>query len=63
MIYISIDRDIFSVSQAYTALSRAKRLEDVSIDELDWLAFKVDHKAIKEYEWLETKALLIPEIL
>jgi ATP-dependent DNA helicase PIF1 len=62
-ICISLDRDIFSVGQAYTALSRAKRLEDVSIDKLDWSAFKVDHEAIKEYKRLEAKALSIPEIL
>ena len=52
-ISICLDRSIFSTGQAYTALSRARRMEDISISHLDRAAFIVDQGAVKECERLE----------
>src|SRR5271170_5333786 len=38
-ICVSLDRSVFSAGQAYTALSRAKRMTGVNISHLDRLAF------------------------
>src|SRR5947207_11686297 len=46
---ISFDSDMFCAGQAYTALSRARQLQDVSIASLDWSAFKVDQESVEEY--------------
>ena len=51
-ITVNLDEDVFSNGQAYTAISRARSLEDVHIASLDWTAFRVDAAAIKEYERL-----------
>src|SRR5271168_3438009 len=53
MITVSLDANIFSEGQAYTAISRAGRLEGVCIAALDWSAFKVDQAAVREYQRLE----------
>jgi len=42
MITVSLDANIFSDGQAYTAISWETRLENVCIAGLDWSAFKVD---------------------
>jgi ATP-dependent DNA helicase PIF1 len=42
MITVSLDANIFSEGQAYTAISRGRQLKDVCIAGLDWSAFKVD---------------------
>lgn len=60
---IGFDRSMFSAGQAYTALSRARKLADVAISHLDWDAFIVDEEAIKEYErleaiWIRHKAVI-----
>lgn len=41
--------------QAYTAISRARRWEDLLIAALSWSAIKVNEEAAKEYERLEKK--------
>ena len=53
IITISLDSNIFSNRQAYTAISCTGRLEDISIAELDWSIFKVDQEAVREYQYLE----------
>src|SRR5579859_2692091 len=50
---ICLDRSIFSTGHAYTALSCARRIEDISISHLDRAAFIVDRAAVKECERLE----------
>ena len=60
-ITLNLDEDIFSNGQAYTAISRARRLEDVNIASLDWAAFRVDTAAVKEYERLRQVASTLPE--
>jgi ATP-dependent exoDNAse (exonuclease V) alpha subunit len=60
MITISLDSDIFSYGQAYTAISRARSLESVHIASLNWSAFRADLEAIQEYERLEKLALKMP---
>jgi ATP-dependent DNA helicase PIF1 len=60
-ITLNLDEDIFSNGQAYTAISRARRLEDVHIASLDWSAFRVDTAAVKEYERLRQVAATLPE--
>ena len=50
---ICLDGSIFSAGQAYTALSCARRMEDISISHLDRAAFIVDQAAVKEFERLE----------
>ena len=50
MITVSLDANIFSEGQAYTAISRAGRLEGVCIAALDWSAFKVDQAVVREYQ-------------
>lgn len=52
-ICVNFDETIFSNGQAYTALSRAKRLEDVEIISFDPKAVKVDLEAVNEYKRLE----------
>lgn len=52
-ICLALDSTIFSVGQAYTALSRASKLEDVSITDFDIAAVKVDEEARLEYQRLE----------
>jgi ATP-dependent DNA helicase PIF1 len=63
MITVSLDANIFSDGQGYTAISRAGRLEDVCIAALDWSAFKVDQAAVKEYQRLEEVARSLPELM
>jgi len=62
MITVSLDANIFSNGQAYTAISRARRLEDVYIAALDWSAFKVDQEAVREYQRLEDISRSLPEL-
>jgi ATP-dependent exoDNAse (exonuclease V) alpha subunit len=62
-ITVSLDANIFSEGQAYTALSRARRLVDVHIAALDWSAFKVDQEAVREYQRLEEVSKSLPEFL
>ena len=62
-ITVSLDANIFSEGQAYTAISRARRLEDIYIAGLDWSAFKVDQAAIREYKRLEEVSRSLPELL
>lgn len=54
---ISFDSDMFCAGQAYTALSRAQRLQDVSIASLNWSAFKVDRSSVEEYDRLKSLEL------
>lgn len=54
-ISINLDDEMFAPGQAYTAMSRAQRWQDVSIASLSWSAFKVDEEAVKEYARLEKK--------
>jgi len=61
-ITLNLDEDIFSDGQAYTAISRARSLEDVHIASLDWSAFRVDAAAVKEYERLREIAAAFPEL-
>jgi hypothetical protein len=63
MITVSPDANIFSEGQAYTAISRAGRLEDVCIAGLDWSAFKVDQPAVREYQRLEEVSKSLPELM
>jgi ATP-dependent exoDNAse (exonuclease V) alpha subunit len=62
MITVDLNEDIFSFGQAYTAISRACKLEDVHIASLDWSAFRADPAAIKEYERLQAIAVAFPEL-
>lgn len=62
MITVSLDSDIFSHGQAYTAISQARKLENVHIASLDWSAFKADPEAIQEYKRLERLSLEFPEL-
>ena len=50
---ISFDAGMFAYGHAYTALSRARRWEDVEIIDICTEAFKVDIDAVKEYERLQ----------
>jgi ATP-dependent exoDNAse (exonuclease V) alpha subunit len=59
----SVEPIIFSEGQAYTALSRARRLVDVHIAALDWSAFKVDQEAVREYQRLEEVSKSLPELM
>ena len=65
MITVSLDANIFSDGQAYTAISRGTRLENVCIAGLDWSAFKVDQAAVnlKEYQRLEEVSKSLPELM
>jgi len=63
MITISLDANIFSDGQAYTAISRAGQLKDVCIANLDWSAFKVDQEAVREYQRLEDISRSLPELM
>jgi hypothetical protein len=58
MVSLSLNQNIFSAGQAYTAISRAHRLEDVNIASLDWSAFQVDQEAVQEYERLRAIPVL-----
>ena len=60
MITVSLDNDIFSNGQAYTAISQAGKLEDVHIASLDWSAFGADPEAIQEYRRLEQLSVELP---
>jgi len=62
-ITISLDANIFSNGQAYTAISRGTSLEGVCISRLDWSAFKVDQEAVNEYQRLEEVSRSLPEFL
>jgi ATP-dependent exoDNAse (exonuclease V) alpha subunit len=48
-ITVCLNDDVFAVGQAYVALSRARKLEDVWLTCLDLKAFKTDPSAIAEY--------------
>ena len=63
MITVSLDANIFSDGQAYTAISWGTQLENICIAELDWSAFKVDQAAVKEYQWLEEVSKSLPELM
>ncbi len=52
-ISVSLDDQMFSPGQAYTALSRCPNWNNVQIAALDRSAFKTDPGMIKEYERLE----------
>ena len=52
-ISVSLDDQMFSPGQAYTALSRCPNWDNVQIAALDRSAFKTDPDMIKEYERLE----------
>ena len=43
---------MFACGQAYVAISRAKRWEDITISSLSLDAFRVDKKVITEYNRL-----------
>jgi ATP-dependent exoDNAse (exonuclease V) alpha subunit len=49
LITIYLNDDVFIVGQAYVALSRAQKLEDVWLTCLDLKAFKTDPFAIAKY--------------
>ena len=55
-ISLSLDDQIFSAGQAYTALSRCPNWDNIQIAALDKAAFKTDPDVIKEYERLELMA-------
>jgi ATP-dependent exoDNAse (exonuclease V) alpha subunit len=55
-ISVSLDDQIFSPGQAYTALSRCPSWEHVQIMALDKSAFMVDQDVISEYNRLEIMA-------
>ncbi len=63
MITVSLDANIFSDGQAYTAISRARTLKDVHIASLNWSAFKVDQEAVREYQRLEDVSRSLPELI
>ena len=48
-ITVCLNDDVFIVGQAYVALSRARKLEDVWLICLDLKAFKTDPSVITEY--------------
>ena len=48
-ITIYLNDDVFTISQAYVALSRARKLKDVWLICLDLKAFKTDPFVIAEY--------------
>ena len=50
---ISFDAGMFAYGHAYTALSRARRWEDVDIIDICLEAFKADPEAIAEYDRLQ----------
>jgi ATP-dependent exoDNAse (exonuclease V) alpha subunit len=54
-ISINLDDEMLAPGQAYTAISRARRWEDLLIAALSWSAIKVNEEAAKEYERLEKK--------
>ena len=49
---LTLDENIFSLGQAYVALSRCSSWENVSISHLDRSAFMTDQDVISEYERL-----------
>ena len=49
LITICLNDNVFIVSQAYIALSRARKLENVWLIYLDLKAFKTDPSAITKY--------------
>jgi hypothetical protein len=55
-ISVSLDDQIFSNGQAYTALSRCTNWDNIQIASLSRSAFKTDPDVIKEYERLELLA-------
>jgi ATP-dependent DNA helicase PIF1 len=59
-ITVTLDEGIFSNGQAYTAINRARKLEDVHISSLNWAAFKVDQAVVKEYERLQELSNFLP---
>ena len=54
-IAISFDESMFSAGHAYTAISRALTWDQVQISTLSPDAFKADHRALEEYNRLESK--------
>ena len=62
MITVALDNDIFSNGQAYTAISRGRRLKNVNIVSLNWSAFRADFEAIQEYKRLEQLSVKLPEL-
>ena len=48
-ITVYLNDDVFIISQAYVALSRTRKLEDIWLIYLDLKAFKTDPSAIAEY--------------
>lgn len=59
MVSLFLNHYILSAGRAYTAISRAHRLEDVNIANLDWSAFQVDQEAVQEYERLRAIPVLV----
>jgi len=53
---IALNSNIFSDGQAYVALSRGRRLDELFLTHLDFDAIKADPEAIAEYQRLEAKA-------
>jgi len=52
-IVIAFDNTMFCKGQAYTALSRARRFDNIEISTLCWNAFTIDDEAVEEYNRLE----------
>lgn len=52
-IILALDSTLFSAGQAYTALSRAKNMDDISITYLEKCAFIMDKEAVEECECLQ----------
>ena len=50
---ISFDCSMYASGHAYTALSRAQRMDQMQIGALDRDAFKVDSDAVQEFARLE----------
>ena len=63
MITVSLDANIFSDGQAYTAISQGTRLENICIAGLDWSAFKVDQATVNKYQRLEEISKSLPELM
>jgi hypothetical protein len=63
IITVSLDTNIFSNGQVYTAISRARILKDVYIASLNWLVFKVDQEAVREYQYFKDISRSLPELI
>jgi hypothetical protein len=50
---IALNSNIFSLGQAYVALSRVRKLSEIFLSYLDFSSIKADRDAIAEYARLE----------